>query len=98
MDMLFTNEELIFIYLRQKRFLEIHEDVLQDAKNDAIRGLLEIDMTRYNQLKNSPHILMLKHINNKLEPIIELIKESMPDEYAEVEALVDNPLNESDDE
>jgi hypothetical protein len=98
MDMLFTNEELIFIYLRQKRFLEIHEDVLQDAKNDAIRGLLEIDMTKYNQLKNSPHILMLKDINNKLEPIIELIRESMPDEYSEVEALVDNPLNESDDE
>ena len=94
----FTNEELIFIYLRQKRFLEIHQDVMDDAKAQGMLGMLEIDTERYLRLKNAPHIVMLEQINDKLEPIVELIRDSMPEIYDEALKLVDNPLNEPEDD
>ena len=94
----FTNEELIFIYLRQERFLEIHEDVMADAKTQGMLGMLEIDTEKYLRLKNAPHIIMLEQINNKLRPIVELIQDSMPDMYNDIIKLVDNPLNEPDDD
>lgn len=97
-ETLFSNEEILFIYLRQKRFLEVHEEVMQDAKEQGILGLLEIDTDRYMRMKNAPHIIMLEQINNKLAPIAELIEESMPKEYREVLALVDNPLNQEEDD
>jgi hypothetical protein len=94
----FTNEELIFIYLRQERFLEIHQDVMADAKTQGMLGMLEIDTEKYLRLKNAPHIIMLEQINNKLRPIVELIQDSMPDMYNDTIKLVDNPLNEPDDD
>jgi hypothetical protein len=94
----FTNEELIFIYLRQERFLEIHQDVMADAKTQGMLGMLEIDTEKYLRLKNAPHIIMLEQINNKLRPIVELIQDSMPDMYNDIIKLVDNPLNEPDDD
>ena len=94
----FTNEELIFIYLRQQRFLEIHQDVMADAKTQGMLGMLEIDTEKYLRLKNAPHIIMLEQINNKLRPIVELIQDSMPDMYNDIIKLVDNPLNEPDDD
>lgn len=97
-ETLFSNEEILFIYLRQKRFLEVHEEVMQDAKEQGMLGLLEIDTDRYMRMKNAPHILMLEQINSKLAPIAELIEESMPKEYQEVLALIDNPLNQEEDD
>jgi len=97
-ETLFSNEEILFIYLRQKRFLEVHEEVMQDAKEQGMLGLLEIDTDRYIRMKNAPHILMLEQINRKLAPIAELIEESMPKEYQEVLALIDNPLNQEEDD
>lgn len=94
----FTNEELIFIYLRQQRFLEIHQDVMATAKTQGMLGMLEIDTEKYLRLKNAPHIIMLEQINNKLRPIVELIQDSMPDMYNDIIKLVDNPLNEPDDD
>ena len=94
----FTNEELIFIYLRQQRFLEIHQDVMATAKTQGMLGMLEIDTEKYLRLKNAPHIIMLEQINNKLRPIVELVQDSMPDMYNDIIKLVDNPLNEPDDD
>lgn len=73
-------------------------DVMQDAKEQGILGLLEIDTEKYLRMKNAPHILMLEQINKKLAPIAELIEETMPKEYIKVLALVDNPLNQEDED
>lgn len=94
-----TNEEIVFIYYRHQRFLEIHDKLIKDLKsgNDAT-PFVHLDILDIDSLINNPHIALLRQINSKLEPIVDLIVDSFPEIESKTLLLVDNPLNINDDE
>jgi len=92
-----TNAEILFLYYRQTKFVEIHDSLVYDLKHGIHNPLISDSFLDLNKLINNPHIAMIRSINDKLQPIVELIEESFPDMRAEALALVDNPLNLEDD-
>lgn len=98
-----NNEEIVLIYLRQRKFLEVHEDLIQQAEHLlTYTGMLdetqELLVRNLDKMKSARHVQMLTAINEKLEPIVDLIYEADPDLYDEIDNIVETPVLEDDDE
>lgn len=98
-----NNEEIVLIYLRQRKFLEVHEDLVQQAEHLlTYTGMLdetqELLVRNLEKMKSAKHVQMLNEINEKLEPIVDLIYEADPDLYEKIDHIVETPVLEDDDE
>jgi hypothetical protein len=98
-----NNEEIVLIYLRQRKFLEVHEDLIQQAEHLlTYTGMLdetqELLVRNLDKMKSARHVQMLTAINEKLEPIVDLIYEADPDLYDKIDNIVETPVLEDDDE
>ena len=98
-----NNEEIVLIYLRQRKFLEVHEDLIQQAEHLlTYTGMLdetqELLVRNLDKMKSARHVQMLTAINQKLEPIVDLIYEADPDLYDKIDNIVETPVLEDDDE
>lgn len=98
-----NNEEIVLIYLRQRKFLEVHEDLIQQAEHLlTYTGMLdetqELLVRNLDKMKSAKHVQMLTEINEKLEPIVDLIYEADPDLYDKIDTIVETPVLDDDDE
>jgi hypothetical protein len=92
-----NNEEILLIYLRQKKFMEVHEDLISQALHlSTYTGMLdetqELLVNNLEKMQTADHVVMLKKINKKLEPIVDLIYEADPSMYEKINSIVDTPL------
>lgn len=98
-----NNEEILLIYLRQRKFMEVHEDLIEQAEHlTTYTGMLdetqELLVNNLEKMKSADHVSMLKRINSKLEPIVDLIYEADPQMYDKVYNIVESPILEGDEE
>lgn len=84
-------EQLVFLYLRHIRYMDVHEEVYDSIKELNKEGV-ETKPT-LEDLKNNKHVEMLKEINEVLNPIFELIVDTYPDMYEDIKKIVENPMN-----
>lgn len=87
------NEEIIFVYLSNRKFLEQYEAVF---KSNGLESSIELPentyVVKYDNLTeedllglaNDPHYLYCIKVNEKLEPVVDLIRESFPEIYDKV--------------
>jgi hypothetical protein len=99
-----TNEEILFIYLRQEKFIEVHKDLIRQGEKLKSLPSRDLDATdeiliqSLAKMKNSEHIKILNDINSKLFPIVDLIQDSYPDLYNKIENIVEAPILEVSEE
>jgi len=84
-------EQIVFLYLRHLRYIDVHDQVTESIKELNKEGV-ETQPT-LGDLKNNKHILMLEEINVILKPIYELIEETNPELVVEIKRVVENPMN-----
>ena len=84
-------EQLVFLYLRHIRYMEVHDEVYESIKELNKEGV-ETKPT-LQDLKNNKHVEMLKQINEVLSPVFEIITDTYPDMLDEIKKIVENPMN-----
>lgn len=87
----FTPEEIVFLYLRHERYMQVHEDVKESIKELNKEGVETVPTLK--DLKDNEHIKMLEVLNAKLKPIYEIITEAQPEIYTEMKRVTENPMN-----
>lgn len=87
----FSPKEVIFLYLRQCRYIDVHDQVTESIKALNMEGVDTQPSLR--DLRDNSHVRLLKEINEKLLPIYELIASTDPDLVDEVKIIVENPMN-----
>ena len=94
------NEEIVFLYLQNKRYLEAYQRLFKEQGfyvNHVIPGAGPASSfepfrpTELATLKKSKHYHFCKAIDEKLSPIVELIRESFPGMYSEIEIVISKP-------
>ena len=99
-----TNEEIVFIYLRQEKFIEVHNDLIKQGEELMQLSPSELDMgdelliKNLTRMKQSEHIKLLDSINNKLYPIVDLIEDADPRLYQRINDIIESPMMDSDEE
>lgn len=86
-----TPEEIVFLYLRHKRYMQVHEDVKESIKELNKEGV-ETQPT-LGDLDNNEHIVMLQILNEKLEGTYNIIAETLPYIVEDITKIVENPMN-----
>lgn len=95
-----NNEEVIFIYFLNKSFLAKYEDIfniggVEDIisinDNTIINTFKPLDESDMMELVESSHYKYCKSVDEKLTPIVELIRESIPELYDKVKESFKNP-------
>lgn len=88
------NAEILFVYVTNKRLLDTYESLFE---NQGFEKRMQLNnkefMTSFHlldeediiEMKKDPHYLYCRAVNQKLQPIAELIRESQPELYAQVE-------------
>lgn len=99
------NKEVLFVYFNNLIWLEIYEQVFESGEIADELEILGVGFIKtYEKLTseeiremrfNDPHYLLVEMIHKKLHPIVELIKDSMPELYNEVLEIVKNVENET---
>ena len=87
------NEEVIFVYLTNKKFLDQYNMIFDQGGIESIMDLSEsayvVGFKPMNEqdlidLMDDPHYKYCVEVDKKLEPIVELIKEELPKLYDKV--------------
>lgn len=86
-----TPKQIVFLYLRHERYIDVHNEVTESIKELNKEGV-ETQPT-LKDLKNNKHIDFLKELNEVLAPIYEIIISAQPELYDEVKTIVENPMN-----
>jgi hypothetical protein len=87
----FSPKEVIFLYLRHRRYIDVHNQVTESIKELNKEGVETQPSLR--DLRDNSHIRLLEELNEKLLPIYELIASTDPDLIDEVKIIVENPMN-----
>ena len=94
----------MFIYLRQEKFLEVHNDLIKQGEELLTLPSNELDVSdemliqNLDRMKHSEHIKILDKINNKLYPIVDLIEDADPALYNKIQKIIDSPIMEQEDD
>jgi len=94
----------VFIYLRQEKFLEVHNDLIKQGEELLTLPSNELDVSdemliqNLDRMKHSEHIKILDKINNKLYPIVDLIEDADPALYSKIQKIIDSPIMEQEDD
>ena len=87
------NEEVVFVYLTNKKFLDQYNMIFDQGGVESIMDLSETayvvgfkQMTEQDlmDLLDDPHYKYCQTVDKKLEPIVELIREELPKLYDKV--------------
>jgi hypothetical protein len=99
------NREILFVYFNNLIWLEIYEEVFEKGEISQKIELLGVGYITTSELLDeeevremqydNPHYKLIEKIHEKLHPIVELIKDSMPELYNEVLEIVKNVENET---
>lgn len=87
----FTPEEIVFLYLRHKKYIEVHNQVAESIKELNKEGVET--KPSIEDLRDNSHVLLLEQLNEKLRPIFEVIIDTDPDLFEKIEKVVNNPMN-----
>ena len=88
------NEEVIFLYLSNKKFIDQYsiifenggiESVMDLSDSAYVVGFKQLSEQDLINLLDDPHHKYCVSVNEKLEPIVELIRETLPKLYDKVE-------------
>lgn len=100
------NEEILFIYLQNKKFLDKYNSILNqkgytesvdlieshDIYVDSFYSLSEEELL---EIEQSPHYLYCKKVDECLAPLVELITGSFPELYTKVFQSFNSEPNET---
>lgn len=88
------NEEVVFLYLSNKKFIEQYnnifehggiESVVDLSESAYVVGFKQMSEKDLMNLLDDPHYKYCVNVNEKLESIVELIRETLPELYDKVE-------------
>jgi hypothetical protein len=87
------NEEVVFLYLSNKKFVDQYniifeqggiESVMDLSDSAYVVGFKEMSEQDLLDLMDDPHYKYCVNVDNKLSPIVELIRETLPELYSKV--------------
>ena len=87
------NEEVVFVYLTNKKFIDQYEGIFTNrgvesaldlSENAYVVSFREMSEQDLIGLLDDPHYKYCLAVDNKLAPIVELIQEELPDLYNKV--------------
>lgn len=90
-----SNEEIIFIYLSNEKFLDQYRFIFKDGGLETITDLPEntyiVNFKQFSEeelleLQQDEHYKYCLKVEEKLAPIVEIIEDSFPDLYDKVVA------------
>lgn len=93
------NEEVVFLYLSNKKFVEQYDIIFEQGGVESIMDLSEMayvvgfkQMSEQDllDLMDDPHYKYCISVDKKLSPIVELIRETLPELYKKVEKSFTN--------
>lgn len=88
------NEEVVFLYMSNKKFVDQYniifeqggiESVMDLSDSAYVVGFKEISEQDLLDLMDDPHYKYCVSVDTKLSPIVELIRETLPELYTKVE-------------
>ena len=88
------NEEVVFLYLSNKKFIDQYNTIFENGGIESIMdlsdsayvvGFKEISEQDLLNLMDDPHYKYCVSVDKKLSPIVELIRETLPELYTKVE-------------
>ena len=88
------NEEVIFLYMSNKKFVDQYniifeqggiESVMDLSDSAYVVGFKEMSEQDLLDLMDDPHYKYCLSVDSKLSPIVELIRETLPELYITVE-------------
>ncbi len=89
------NEEVLFVYLSNRKFIDKYDKVFEMGGMESsieldegsfVTSFREMSDDELYTLMQNPHYQYCVSIEEKLLPIIELIKETLPELYDKVES------------
>lgn len=99
-----SNREVLFIFFNNLKWVKRYETIFQDG---GVKDHIELPGIGYiktfemltpeemdDMKETDKHYLLVMEVHDRLLPIVELIKESMPATYVEVDEII----NEIEDE
>lgn len=88
------NEEVVFLYLSNKKFVEQYNIIFEQGGVESIMdlsdsayvvGFKQMSEQDLLDLMDDAHYKYCLSVDNKLSPIVELIRETLPELYTKVE-------------
>ena len=88
------NEEVVFLYLSNRKFVDQYDIIFEQGGIESIMdlsdsafvvGFKEMSEQDLLNLMDDPHYKYCVSVDKKLEPIVELIRETLPELYSTVE-------------
>ena len=87
----------MFVYLQNKQIYDKYKKAIE--RGGVTRTVTvpmigkvdvwhELDSGKVDMLKNEPIFKLITDINTKLEPLVDIIKSSMEDEYDAIEKMI----------
>lgn len=86
-----TPKQIVFLYLRHIRYIEVHNEVFESIKELNKEGVETQPTLR--DLKENKHVKMLEDLNVILKPVYELIVDAQPEIIEDIKKIVENPMN-----
>lgn len=86
-----TPKQIVFLYLRHIRYIEVHNEVFESIKELNKEGVETQPTLR--DLKENKHVKMLEDLNVILKPVYELIVDAQPEIIDDIKKIVENPMN-----
>lgn len=86
-----TPKQIVFLYLRHIRYIEVHNEVFESIKELNKEGVETQPTLR--DLKENKHVKMLQDLNVILKPVYELIVDAQPEIIEDIKKIVENPMN-----
>lgn len=93
------NEEVVFLYLSNKKFVDQYniifelggiESVMDLSDSAYVVGFKEMSEQDLLDLMDDSHYKYCVNVDSKLSPIVELIRETLPELYTKVEQSFSN--------
>jgi len=93
------NEEVVFLYLSNKKFVEQYDIIFEQGGIESIMdlsdsayvvGFKQMSEQDLLDLMDDSHYKYCINVDKKLSPIVELIRETLPELYDKVEKSFSN--------
>jgi len=93
------NEEVVFLYLSNKKFVEQYDIIFEQGGVESIMdlsdsayvvGFKQMSEQDLLDLMEDSHYKYCVSVDKKLSPIVELIRETLPELYTKVEKSFSN--------
>lgn len=93
------NEEVVFLYLSNKKFVDQYDIIFEQGGIESIMdlsdsayvvGFKQMSEQDLLDLMEDPHYKYCVNVDKKLSPIVELIRETLPELYTKVEKSFTN--------